>query len=259
VARTAVLLTSGLPEQRYLVPTWPAPANVLAVASKRDLGQPDVNPMAGFNLAHHVPDDGQRVTAHRQQLRLDLQLEQEPAWLNQTHGTDVVPLPLASRALTEADASTSNQSGQVCVVMTADCLPVLFCNRQGTRVAAAHAGWRGLVAGVLENTLHYFASPSDVMVWLGPAIGPLAFEVGEDVRQAFVAADIHSDTCFVPRPHQPGKYLADMYALARLRLRACGVEQIYGGQECTLSQPQDYFSHRRDAASGRQASLITLL
>jgi hypothetical protein len=259
VARTAVLLTSGLPEQRYLVPQWPAPDNVLAVATKRDLGQPDLPPMAGFNLARHVTDDEQRVHAHRCQLSLDLQLQQEPVWLHQVHGTGVVQLPLATRALAAADASTSAMPGQVCVVMTADCLPVLFCDSHGTRVAAAHAGWRGLLAGVLENTLSYFADPADVMVWLGPAIGPLAFEVGDDVRQGFVSADAQASHYFVPCVHKPHKYLADIYGLARLRLRACGVEQIYGGQECTLSQSQDYFSHRRDPASGRQASLITLL
>ena len=259
MARTAVLLTANLSKQRYLVPDWPAPANVLAVASKRDLSQTDAPPLAGFNLARHVADDNARVSDHRQQLRTDLQLTQEPAWLNQIHGTQVVTLPLTGEAIVDADASTSDQSGQVCVVMTADCLPVLFCDRQGTRVAAAHAGWRGLAAGVLENTLGYFPNPSEVMAWFGPAIGPQAFEVGEDVRQAFVSADAQAATCFVPRAEQPNKYLADIYALARLRLQACGVNAIYGGEACTLSQAQDYYSHRRNPASGRQASLITLL
>ena len=259
MATTAVLLTSKLAKQRYVVPEWPAPANVLAVASMRDLAVLDENPMAGFNVARHVSDDLQRVTQHRQQLRADLQLSQEPAWLNQVHGTKVVSLPLAESTLVDADASFSDQIGQACVVMTADCLPVLFCDRQGTRVAAAHAGWRGLAEGVLENTLALFPNPHDVMAWLGPAIGPDAFEVGEDVKQAFVAANSQAEACFVSREHAPGKYLADLYALARLRLQSCGVESIYGGQECTFSQQQDYFSHRRNPNSGRQLSLISLL
>jgi len=259
VATAAKLLTQTLPSRRYLIPEWPAPANVLAVASKRDLAIPDEDPMAGFNVARHVSDDLHRVAGHRQQLCADLQLSQEPAWLNQVHGTKVVSLPLLKSALVDADASFSEQNGQTCVVMTADCLPVLFCDRQGTRVAAAHAGWRGLAGGVLENTLALFPDPSDVIAWLGPAIGPDAFEVGEDVKQAFVAQSPQAISCFVSRPNAPGKYLADLYALARLRLQYCGVGGIYGGQECTFSQQQDYFSHRRNANSGRQLSLISLL
>ena len=259
MATATELLTQGLPSQRYLIPKWPAPANVLAVASKRDLAKPDENPMAGFNVARHVADDVQRVAQHRQQLRDDLQLLNEPAWLNQVHGSKVVSLPLPESTLVDADASYSDQQGQTCVVMTADCLPVLFCDRQGTRVAAAHAGWRGLAEGVLENTLALFPNPHDVMAWLGPAIGPDAFEVGEDVKQAFVAASSQAEACFVSRPNVPGKYLADLYALARLRLQDCGVESIYGGQECTFGQQQDYFSHRRNPNSGRQLSLISLL
>lgn len=259
MARAAELLTSTLPSQRYLIPEWPAPANVLAVASKRDLVKSDANPMAGFNVARHVADDLQRVARHRQQLRRDLQLPQEPVWLNQVHGTKVISLPLPESTVVDADASFSYQSGQACVVMTADCLPVLFCDRQGTRVAAAHAGWRGLAEGVLENTLALFPNPHEVMAWLGPAIGPHAFEVGEDVKQAFVAGGSQAEACFVRRPNIPGKYLADLYALARLRLQGCGVESIYGGQECTFVQEQEYFSHRRNPNSGRQLSLISLL
>ena len=257
MAKTAVLITAALSEQRYLVPTWPAPANVLAVVSKRDLADPNNNPMAGFNVARHVHDNLPRVLRHRQLLCADLQLTQEPAWLDQVHGTMVAELPLDE--VVSADASTSNQAGQACVVMTADCLPVLFCDNQGTRVAAAHAGWRGLAAGVLENALAHFPDPNEVLVWLGPAIGPVAFEVGEDVRQAFIALDAQAQSCFVRRPNTAAKYLADLYGLARLRLKAAGVSQIYGGEVCTFSQPQDYFSHRRDPASGRQLSLISLL
>lgn len=259
MATTAELLTQTLPSQRYLIPDWPAPANVLAVASKRDLAVPEANPMAGFNVARHVSDDLQRVAQHRQQLRNDLQLSREPAWLNQVHGTDVVTLPLPKSTLVDADASFSDQKGQTCVVMTADCLPVLFCDRQGARVAAAHAGWRGLAEGVLENTLALFPDPKDVLVWLGPAIGPDAFEVGEDVKLAFVAQDSKAASCFIKRPAVQGKYLANLYSLARLRLQSCGVSAIYGGQECTFTQEQDYFSHRRNANSGRQLSLISLL
>ena len=258
---SAELVAAKLSSQRYYLPDWPAPKNVLAVSTKRDLSRTVDDAMAGFNLARHVDDDLQRVANHRQQLKQDLQLPNEPGWLNQIHTTDVVDLPLSS-ALTQpvsADASYTKQVGETCVVMTADCLPVLFCDQAGTQVAAAHAGWRGLLNGVLENTFAKFSADSQIMAWLGPAIGPQAFEVGAEVREAFVVHNAQAAQCFVAVAGKQDKFMADINQLARQRLRAVGVHQIYGGAECTYSQSQDYYSHRRDPASGRQASLIRLL
>lgn len=258
---SAELVVAKLSSQRYLLPDWPVPKNVLAVSTKRDLSRAADDAMAGFNLARHVDDDLQRVADHRQQLKQDLQLTNEPGWLNQIHTTDVVDLPLPSSLSqpVSADASYTKQAGETCVVMTADCLPVLFCDQAGTQVAAAHAGWRGLLNGVLENTVAKFSAGSQIMAWLGPAIGPQAFEVGAEVREAFVAHSAESADCFVPVTGKEGKFLADIYQLARQRLHGVGVQDIYGGSECTLIQPQDYYSHRRDPRSGRQASLICLL
>jgi YfiH family protein len=157
----------------------------------------------------------------------------------------------------EADAAFARQRGKVCAVMTADCLPVLFCDRAATTVAAAHAGWRGLHAGVLEKTVAAMpCAPDQLLAWLGPAIGPAAFEVGDEVRQAFVQDDALAAAAFVP--HQPGKWFCDLYQLARMRLRRAGVASIYGGDLCTFSDPQRFFSYRRDAVTGRMASLIWL-
>ncbi|MDX1370787.1 peptidoglycan editing factor PgeF, partial [Pseudomonas sp.] len=157
----------------------------------------------------------------------------------------------------EADAAWSGSPGQVCAVMTADCLPVLFANRSGTRVAAAHAGWRGLAAGVLEQTLGHFAdAPGEIVAWLGPAIGPEAFEVGDEVREAFIAR--HADSASAFTASRPGHWLADIYALARTRLAATGVSQVYGGEFCTYSDSARFFSYRRDGVTGRMATLIWL-
>ena len=258
---SAELVAAKLSSQRYLLPDWPAPKNVLAVSTKRGLACGTNDAMAGFNLARHVDDDLQRVEMHRQQLKQDLQLPNEPGWLNQIHTTDVVDLPLSSDSTqpVSADASYTMQAGETCVVMTADCLPVLFCDQTGTQVAAAHAGWRGLLNGVLENTVAKFSADSQIMAWLGPAIGPQAFEVGAEVREAFVEHDAQAVKCFTPVIGKQDKYMADIYQLARQRLQGVGVEQIYGGTECTFNQMQDYYSHRRDPKSGRQASLICLL
>ncbi len=261
MAASAVSITAKLSPRRYLIPAWPAPANVLAVSTKRDLASASDLPKGGFNLARHVDDQPERVAAHRQQLKQDLTIPNEPGWLNQVHTTDVVNLPFAPGTTqpVTADGSYTRQVGHSCVVMTADCLPVLFCDQAGTQVAAAHAGWRGLLDGVLENTVDTFTEPQKVMAWLGPAIGPQAFEVGGEVRQAFINKDPNAASCFTPVAGKDEKYLADLYALARQRLGSVGVEQIYGGTECTFSQGQDYYSHRRDPESGRQASLICLL
>ena len=196
-------------------------------------------------------DDPAHVALNRAWLRA--QLPAEPAWLEQVHGIDciVAESPGLSRI---ADASVSFEAGQVCAVMTADCLPALFCSRAGMVIAAAHAGWRGLLAGVLENTLAAMhCAPQNVMAWLGPAIGPQQFEVGSDVRNLFVAQDPAAAAAFVAHGD---KWLADIYALARMRLRKAGLTAIYGGDLCTVSDPERFYSYRRDGTTGRMATLI---
>jgi YfiH family protein len=211
-------------------------------------------PWDSFNLGDHVGDDPAHVAANRAALREHLPAE--PAWLKQVHGIATVN-PKKCPNSKEADAAFTSDSGVVCAVMTADCLPVLFCDRAGTVVAAAHAGWRGLAARVLEETMARMAVPaSELLAWLGPAIGPSAFEVGDEVRAVFVAHDAQAAQAFVA--HRPGKWLADIYLLARQRLTAAGVSSISGGDRCTFSESTDFFSYRRDGVTGRMASLIWL-
>ena len=211
-------------------------------------------PWAGLNLGDHVDDDPAHVAANRARLRQ--QLPAEPGWLRQVHSARVVELGLEPNP--EADAAFTRQPGQVCAVLTADCLPVLFCDRAGSVVAAAHAGWRGLAGGVLETTVAALqVAPGEVLAWMGAAIGPQAFQVGDDVREAFVAQHPESAAAFVPQP-EPGKWLADIYALARIRLRQAGVGTIFGGGLCTFNEPDRFYSYRRDGVTGRMASLIWL-
>ena len=236
----------------WLLPDWPAPARVKACVTTR-AGGVSLSPFDSFNLGDHVDDDPQAVARNR--LRLQAALNCEPAWLRQVHGVVVAAADAASVA--EADASWTASVGVACAVLTADCLPVLFCDRAGTRVAAAHAGWRGLAGGVLEATLAALAVPAaKVLVWLGPAIGPQAFEVGGEVRDIFLAAHPQAHTAFVPSPNA-GRFMADIYALARIRLAACGVTAVYGGGLCTVTDPR-FYSYRRAARTGRFASLVWL-
>lgn len=240
----------------FLSPDWPAPARVRALQTGR-VGGVSPAPWDSLNLGDHVGDDPVRVLANRARLREVLPAE--PCWLQQVHGVAVLDAaaPAVADGPPVADAAFSRQAGVVCVVMTADCLPVLFCDRAGSVVAAAHAGWRGLCAGVLESTLAAMAVPAaEILAWLGPAIGPTAFEVGPEVRAAFLTADPAATTCFAQA--SDGKYLADLYALARRRLAAAGVGAVYGGGECTYRQSESYFSYRRDGQTGRMASLIWL-
>ncbi|WP_235898692.1 peptidoglycan editing factor PgeF [Parahaliea maris] len=220
-------------------------------------------PYASFNLGHHVGDQPDAVSANRLQLQQQLPAGCEVQWLNQVHGTEVTAA--TGHGLPEADASVAAEPGVASAVLTADCLPVLFCDRSGTCVAAAHAGWRGLQAGVLEATVAALpAAADDLLAWMGPAIGPSAFEVGPEVREAFLAvlADRSSPaaltTCFRPSS-KAGHYLADLYALARLHLKSVGVSAIYGGEHCTFTEAEDFFSYRRDGETGRMASVIALL
>jgi YfiH family protein len=217
-------------------------------------GGVSVGSYSGLNLGSHVGDDDVHVAANRR--LLCEHLPAEPVWLNQVHGIDVVDAANAGMLAT-ADASCTRAAGQVCVVLTADCLPVLFCSEDGTVVAAAHAGWRGLAGGVLERTLEAMRVPGNrVLAWLGPAIGPAAFEVGEDVRDVFVEGDRQAALAFSPQGQ--GKYLADIYRLARMRLNSCGIEGVFGGDFCTVADPARFYSYRRDRITGRQASLIWL-
>lgn len=241
---------------KLLTPDWPAPARVRAATTTRQGGvsQP---PFDSFNLGGHVDDKPAAVAANRQQLRKALSLPAEPYWLNQIHGTDVANLDTNSDGMPEADASITTTPNIVCAVLTADCLPVLFCDQAGTQVAAAHAGWRGLAAGILEATVKGFdAPPENIMAWLGPAIGPQAFEVGQEVRQAFCDVDPNAAEAFVASELDNQKWMADVYQLARQRLATVGVNAVYGGGRCTVTEADEFYSFRRDGETGRMASLV---
>jgi len=241
---------------RWIEPNWPAPARVRAVSTTR-VGGESRGPYASLNLGDHVGDDPAAVTQNRRLLRERLALPAEPHWLRQVHGCAVAGVQLDDPGC-EADAAVAFGPGAVCAVLTADCLPLLLCDRAGTRVAAVHAGWRGLAEGVIEAAVvRLAADPGDLLVWLGPAIGPAAFEVGGEVRERFLATG-GAAAAAAFRPDGGGKWLADIYLLARLRLRSVGVDGVFGGGLCTWSDPVRFFSYRRDGATGRMASLIWL-
>jgi polyphenol oxidase len=243
---------SGYLAHDWLTPQWPAPARVKCCVTTR-VGGISAAPYDSLNLGDHVGDDPVAVAKNRQ--RLVSLLGCRPAWLRQVHGVAVARANPA--AVLEADASWTATPGVACAIMTADCLPALFCDRAGTRVAAAHAGWRGLATGVLESTLDALAcAPGEVLVWLGPAIGAQAFEVGAEVREAFVGQHAQASEAFRPS-HNTGKFIADIYQLARIRLAARGVTAVYGGEFCTYNDPR-FYSYRRSAQTGRFASLIWL-
>ena len=247
----------------FIKPIWPAPDCVQTLVTTRQ-GGISSSPYDSLNLGDHVGDQSSRVVANRQILKK--YLPSEPIWLNQIHGT-VVSTPFSraqkmSRPF-EADAAVTNIPGEVLAIMTADCLPVLFTSSGGSVVGAAHAGWRGLCDGVLENTvakmleLALESAAKDVIAWMGPAIGPESFEVGEDVVGRFQEVGLHDiSKSFLPIANKPGKYLADIYQLARDRLRAVGVNSVFGGGVCTVKDQERFFSHRRDGVTGRFASLI---
>lgn len=238
----------------WITPEWAAPANVRAFVTTRS-GGVGSGPYASLNLGLHVGDDAGVVECNRQIVK-DL-LPGEPYWLEQVHGIDVADADARLGGVPVcADAAVAHGPGRVCVVMTADCLPVLLCDNAGTVVAAAHAGWRGLATGVLEATLRRMACPpAAVVAWLGPAIGPGHFEVGDEVRERFVTIDRAAGSAFVPGRTR-GKWMADLYALARLRLAAAGVTRVSGGTLCTHEEGARFFSYRRDGTTGRFASLI---
>lgn len=240
----------------FIQPQWPAPANVKALQTTRS-GGVSIAPFASLNFGAHVGDDLIAVTANRQ--LLSPYLPSEPVWVNQVHGVEVIDAAVSS-CLQNADASFANKSNVVCVTMTADCLPVLLCDKKGTVVAAVHAGWRGLCDGVIESAVAKMQVPaSEILVWLGPAIGPDAFEVGDDVREQFVAKDSHAASAF--KPHGE-KWLCNIYLIAKQRLCVLGVTEIYGATVnesfCTYTDKERFFSFRRDNVTGRMASMIWL-
>ena len=247
-------------------PDWPdLPASVGTLATSRDGGvsaapYDDGKGGGGLNLGLHVNDDPEAVRANR--AHLQAWLPGHPAWIAQVHGADVVDAKMVGpeRPVCTGDASMATAPGVVCAILTADCLPVLFADLDGKVVGAAHAGWRGLAGGVLGATVSAMraAGAGEITAWMGPAIGPDAFEVGQDVVDAFVAAIPGEATraCFRDYPGRPGKYLADMFTLARLMLARDGVERVHGGGLCTASAPERFYSYRRDGVTGRQASLI---
>ncbi len=233
---------------------WPAPPQVRCRVSQRG-GGVSTGAYASLNLGAHVGDEPEHVLENRRRLGADWQLPGEPCWLEQVHGIAVVePDRDATRA---ADGAVTSRPGTVCAILTADCLPVLLCERSGRRVGAAHAGWRGLAAGVIEAAVAAMRyPPEELLAWLGPAIGPAAYEVGDEVRAAFVGRDRAHASAFTKNAR--GRWQADLYALARRRLALAGIDAVYGGGCCTFSEPERYFSHRREAPCGRMASLIWL-
>ena len=236
-------------------PAWPAPSNVRAWSTLRG-GGASRGAYASLNLGAHVGDDAQHVAANREHVERELGLPGVPHWLNQVHGTTVVEVGSAG-AVPTADAAFTRASGRICCVLTADCLPVLLTDRDGSVVAAAHAGWRGLAAGVLQNTVQAMAVPArEIIAWLGPAISVAHFEVGGEVRDRFVANDPGAAVAF--EANARGRWQADLYALGRRALHAAGVEDVYGGDACTFAEADRFFSHRRAAPCGRMATLIWL-
>ena len=233
---------------------WPAPPKIKALCTTRQGGVSSA-PFDQLNLGDHVGDNPQTVSDNRQLLLNSLSLVKPAQWLKQVHGVEVVEAH-ADQQIRQADACYTTESGVACVIMTADCLPVLFTDTAGSKVAAAHAGWRGLVDGVLEQTLAQFDDPSEVGVWMGPAIGPNAFEVGQEVYDRFVDDLAESRDAFKPSPSHQDRWMADIYQLARLRLNRAGVRQISGGGFCTYTDSDRFFSYRRQAQTGRMASLI---
>lgn len=246
---------AGIEPIGFLPAEWPAPPGVHAGTTTR-AGGVSAGEYASFNLGDRAGDDPAAVAENRRRLRVGLNLVQEPRWLYQVHGVRVVPATPGPE-LPEADAAVAVAPGEVCTVLTADCLPVLLCDDDGTRVAAAHGGWRGLAGGILAETVAAMAVPPEtVMAWLGPAIGPAAFEVGDEVRAAFTARDPDHAAAFMPGA-APGKHQADIYALARRELARAGVARVYGGGRCTVTEADRFYSYRRQGGEcGRMASLI---
>ena len=239
--------------KNWLPADWPAPEGVVAGTTLRNGGVSSGN-FESLNLGAYVDDDADAVRENRIRFKAFCYLPSEPRWLRQVHGSHVLVDPAAG-ADAEADAAITRHAGVVCVVQAADCLPVIFASGDGVEVAVAHAGWRGLLGGVLEATVRAMSvDPANLLAWLGPAISQAAFEVGGEVRQQFLAHDPAADDCFAE--NERGRWQADLYGLARMRLSGLGVGQVSGGEYCTFSEPERFFSYRRDGACGRMASFV---
>jgi polyphenol oxidase len=241
-----------------LTPRWPAPERVRAAFTLRQ-GGVSTAPHATLNLAAHTGDESHAVAQNRRRLRAQLELPAEPLWLEQVHGTHVIDLDrLVAEGPHRADAALTRSPGRVCAVLVADCLSVLLAERRGSAVAAVHAGWRGLAAGVLEAAVQALAvAPTDLMAWIGPGIGAAHYEVGAEVRAALMAAGPAYAAAFAPNAR--GRWQCDLPAIARHRLHGLGVRAVYAGEGCTFAEPERFFSYRRDGRCGRMAALIWLL
>lgn len=237
--------------RHWLTPNWPAPLNIRAATTLRK-GGVSSGLYASLNPALHVGDDVELVKQNRQIIKDLLDLPSEPVWLDQVHGNRAVQV-LKNESLQQADAGYTAEANVVCAVMTADCLPLLVCTTDGSQVAAIHAGWRGLLAGVIGNTLAAMKK-QDYLVWLGPAIGPGCFEVGSEVRRAFLDKSAAFEVAF--KPQNNGQWLADIYQLARIDLSMLGIDKVYGGEFCTVTDHERFYSYRRDKETGRMATLI---
>jgi len=252
-------ICSGTPAVRaeWIIPDWLAPPGVRAVSTTR-AGGVSAGVYASLNLGMHVGDAAESVDENRRRLCTELDLNQQPHWLVQTHSAKVVHLNGHDPQLFRGDAAITHSPDEVCVIMTADCLPVLFCDRTGQTVAAAHAGWRGMAAGVLEAAVAAMRTPAeDILAWLGPAIGPSVYEVGDEVRAALLEEQPLAEQAF--EPASTGKWLCDLYLLASQRLRHAGIRHIYGGGFCTYTERERFFSYRRDGECGRMATMIWLV
>jgi YfiH family protein len=237
----------------WIEPDWPAPPGVHVISTLRTGGVSEGR-YASLNLGDHVEDDASRVAENRRLLTDSALLPAEPSWLKQVHGVAVADLD-ELKNVRVADASVTRHIGRVCAILSADCLPVMLAARSGEAVGAVHAGWRGLAAGVIESAVESLALPGEqLQAWLGPSIGPQHFEVGDEVREAFVSADEAAESAF--RLNARGRLQADLRQLAKQRLERLGIRRIYGGEQCTYADPQRFFSHRRDGQTGRQATLI---
>ncbi|OOF43225.1 multi-copper polyphenol oxidoreductase [Rodentibacter rarus] len=238
-----------------IYPTWQVPTNIHAFTTTRTGGVSQA-PFESFNLGDHVGDEKSAVKINRTLLVEKFHLPHLPLFLTQTHSTKVIRLPYSGDNI-EADAVYTNQPNQVCAVMTADCLPVLFTSKEGIEVAAAHAGWRGLCDGILEETVKCFhTNPQNITAWLGPAIGPKAFQVSKEVIEQFMQFDRLAEDAFQPDPSEKGKYLGNLYQIAIQRLNKLGITEISGGEYCTFYEKERFFSYRREGKTGRMASVI---
>lgn len=237
-----------------ILPDWPAPQHIKALTTTR-FGGVSQKPYQDFNLGAHVGDNPLAVAQNRQILREQLSLRNEPLWLNQVHGNEIIQADITEKTTPTADGSFTQKPNVVCTIMTADCLPILLCDRAGKQVAAIHGGWRSLAADIIDVALKQFAIPGqEILAWLGPAIGPEVFEVGDEVRDMFIAQDPQAELAFIAT--KPGKWLCNIYLIARQHLNKRGVTAIYGGNFCTYAESDRFFSYRRDQTTGRMASMI---